>query len=262
MKFIKITLGLLFALLIVAVVSLISVLDHFNAIVKETVETVGQQVTQSHTRLEAVDTSLINGQIVLTGLSVSNPTGFDARYPILAVQRMVLSVDLTTLMSKVKVIKVIDIEGVEITVEHRNIRDTNVQAMINNIKRSSKAAAYPAKESNAVAEGAQPQETRLMIEKLAFANSSAPLVTEQWGSHSVELPAFSKNNIGDKTTGLTPEQVGDEILSAYMLHVREQVKDSLKELAKAKLEEKLEKKVGRKLEQFRDSIRRSIGIDK
>jgi len=92
---------------------------------------------------------------------------------------------------------------------------------------------------------------RIMIEKIRFAATSIELQTEKLGSKTINLPAFSVNNIGDKKTGVTPEQAGQKITQQLMTKVKAAVKkelgnlitDEVKDKAKEKLKEKLKEKI-------------------
>jgi hypothetical protein len=71
------------------------------------------------------------------------------------------------------------------------------------------------------------------------------------GSKTINLPAFSVNNIGDKKTGVTPEQAGQKITQQLMTKVKAAVKkelgslitDEVKDKAKEKLKEKLKEQI-------------------
>lgn len=258
MKSVKIVLSLLTAALVLTVIIVIFVLSNLNTIIKDTVETAGREVTQADTQLESVDVKLTDGRIMLNGLSVANPAGFGSSQPILAVQSVNLHIDFSTLLNPVKVIDEVIIDGVEIVVEHKNIKDTNIQVMIDNIDSSS------AENSQSIPSGANtqanPEESRFMIKKLTFANSSATLVSQEWGSRNFQLPGFNKTDIGDEAKGLTVEQLADNILSAYMAHIKEMMKEKVEELAKAKFEEKFGGKIESKLKKLKGNIFEKLGI--
>ena len=252
MKSIKIVLWLFSAVVTLTVIVLLFLLNNLNTVIKDAVETQGPEVTQTDVKLGKVDISLIDSQVVLNSLSVANPKGFDVNTPLLTVREITLNIDSTTLYKKVKVVRELIIDEVEITAEHKNLRDTNITGMIENIKRSSGAAQSSKDRQQPQQQTArQDEEIRLMIEKLTFSNSSVTLVTEQWGKHSIELPGFNKTTIGDKTEGLTPKQLAREVLSAYMGEVSQLVRDKLKDLAKSKLE--------KKFDEYKQKIFKKIG---
>ena len=253
MKSIKITLWLFSAVVTLTVIVLLFLLNNLNAVIKDAVEIQGPEVTKTDVKLGKVDISLIESSVALNSLAVANPKGFDVNTPLLTVREITLNIDPSTLYNKVKVVRELVIDGVEITAEHKNLRDTNIEGMIENIKRSSGTAQSNKNRQQPQQQTAQQgEEIRLMIEKLTFSNSSVTLVTEQWGKHSIELPGFSKTAIGDKTEGLTPKQLAREVMSAYMGEVSKLIGDKLKELAKSKLE--------KKFDEYKQKIFKKIGV--
>ena len=254
MKAIKITLGVLGTVIVIAVIVVFLVLNNLNTIIKETVETIGPEITKTDVKLNEVDIKLTRGWFALHDFSVANPTGFDANRPLLTMKEIVLHVDPDSLMDEVKVVKEIKIDGIKVIAEHKNIRDTNIQAMYDNIK-SSLDAEDKAQEETAQQPDAE--QMRLMIEKLNFSNSSVELVTEQWGSHRLELPSFSKTNLGDTAEGLTPKQAANEILAAYMQEVESLVKDEVETLAKSKFKNKIKKEY----QKYKEKLLKKFGGD-
>ena len=253
MKSIKITLWLFSAVVSLTVIVLLFLLNNLNTVIKDAVEAQGPEVTQTDVKLGGVDISLLESKVVLNSLSVANPQGFDVNTPLLTIREITLNIDPSTLYKKVKVVKELVIDGAEITAEHKNLRDTNIEGIIKNIKHSSSAAqAKEDRQQSQQQTAQQSEEIRLMIEKLTFSNSSVTLVTEQWGEHSIELPGFSKTTIGDRVEGLTPKQLAREVLSAYIGEVNNLIRDKLKELAKSKLE--------KKFDQYKQKIFKKIGI--
>ena len=56
------------------------------------------------------------------------------------------------------------------------------------------------------------------------------------------------------------EQLADDILSAYMAHIKEMMKEKVEELAKAKFEEKFGGKIESKLKKLKGNIFEKLGI--
>jgi hypothetical protein len=171
-------------------------------------------------------------------------------------QEIVLHVDSKSLINKVKVVKEIKINGIKVVAEYRNIQETNIQAIVNNIKHSSTTSGSAEQETVHKPKSSESEETRLMIETLTFGNSSVELITEKWGNHNFELPGFSTTDLGDKVDGLTPKQLANEILAVYMEGVKSLVKDEIEQLAKSKLKDKLKNKY----EEYKGNLLKKFGI--
>jgi len=88
---------------------------------------------------------------------------------------------------------------------------------------------------------------RLMVERFSFVNSSAQVLSEQWGERTLTLPAVNLKNIGDKTTGVSPEQLAQVMLQSVIEQTKTQVGRDLEKRAKAEAEAKLKEKLDEKL---------------
>ncbi len=235
MKTVKI-LGFVFVLLVAIVVGLIAyVFGNINQLVKEAVETVGPQVTQTHVGLRDVDIKLTKGRGELNHFVIGNPEGFSSPY-LLKWDAIAIEIDPASVQSDVIVIKDMVIKGVSIKAEQKGT-GTNIQALLDNMPADDSANSQP----SAKEEG-ESEDIKLALSHIVFAENDVELITEKWGSYTFSMPSFELSGLGDKNSGLTPEELGKAILKPVLKQIKKQMEDRLKDITKEKLEEKLNEK--------------------
>ncbi len=267
MKAVKIILGLVIAVAIVVGIVVFLGLKNINAIVKGTVESVGPQVTQTNVTLEKVDIDITRGRGELNNLMIANPAGFNSDYAV-RLGQIVLEIEPQTLLNPVIVIKEMRVGGVKLIAEQKDMVNSNLQQLLKSVQ--SKTGGGSTGDSstgdsagNAAAVADSGSEIRMMVEKLVFAGSSVQIITEQWGEHTLDLPDIEVDGIGDRETGLTPNQLGQAILKPVLEQAKAKVKRDLKQRVgkkaeaklKQKLEDKLDDKQKEKLEALKQLLR-------
>lgn len=238
MKALKFILGLLVVVIIAVVVVSSLFLNNINQITVDAVQKQGSQLLKTDVKLAAANIELTKGKGNLQNLTIANPPGFSAANA-LEMGSVTLQLDPESLLKDVKVIKEISVDGAKLLAEQKNLKDTNLQALLDNIN----AQASGAKEEPA----AGGKEVRLMVEKFRFSNGSLQLKSAQFGERQLSLPTIALDNIGDKTTGLTPEELGQAVIAPLLQQVKAAVSKELTEIAKDKAEEELKKKLKEKI---------------
>jgi len=247
MKAIKIIVGILIVLVIAVSGVLFFGLTKINEIVEEAIETVGSDTLQAAVNVDAVDIILLEGRGSVKGFSIANPTGF-SNNNIISVGDVGLQIDIGSITKDVKVIKEVYIDSIVLRAEQKNITDTNIQALINNLKSSSNTSTTQATSAD---KKSADSDVRLMIESLRIGDSSIDLETEKFGGRTISLPGYTQNNIGDKTTGLTPEQISQAIMDSVLTRAKQSVKKELEGLLKGELAAKAKEKLAAKVEEVR-----------
>ncbi len=102
-------------------------------------------------------------------------------------------------------------------------------------------------------------DVRLMIESLRIGDSSIALETEQFGGRTVKLPGYTQKNIGDKTTGLTPDQVSQVIMTSVLARAKEAVKKELEGLLNSELKAKLKEQEDELKQKAEDKLQEKLG---
>ncbi|GAA6152923.1 AsmA family protein [Pseudoteredinibacter isoporae] len=239
MKALKILIGLIVLVVIAVVVIGMLFLNNINQLTVDTVQDQGSQLLKTEVKLQAANIELTKGKGSLQNLTVANPSGF-SQANALEMGAVTLQIDPESLLGDVKVIKEISVDGARLLAEQKNLKDTNLQALLDNIQQS----AGPTEDTAPAEPG---PEVRLMVEKFRFTNGQLNLKSAQFGERTINLPTIALDNIGDKTTGLTPEQLGQAVVAPLLEQVKAAVTKELTELAKDKAEEKLKEKLKEKL---------------
>jgi hypothetical protein len=246
MRIVKIIAGILVALIIVIAAVVYFGLSNLNGFVEEIIETAGSKSLQTAVNVGGVNIDLLDGKGSINSLSIANPKGFSSNN-IASVGNVSLQLDIKSLTGKVKVIKSISVDGVKLRAEQKGVTDTNLQALLDNIKSAAGGSSSSPKSGSPKSDSSSQIEVRLMVESLRFGESEIALETEQYGGKTIKLPAYTQNNIGNKITGLTPDQLSEAIVSNLIIKAEKAVKRKVREAAKDKAEEKLKEKLKEEL---------------
>lgn len=249
MKALKILLGVIALVLAVVAIVMVLLLKNLDGIIKSVVETVGSDVTQVSVTLDSVNAEISKGRIELHGLSIDNPKGFDGDY-LFDMTQVAVQVDPKSLAGDVIVINEILVDAAKISAELKG-SNTNLQALQKNISQSTASnagsSASGEKTESSSKSSNEGADVRLAIEKFSFVNSNLQLSTDQWGDRTVKMPSIVMKNLGDKQTGLTPEQLSQEIVARISKAAQKAIEAELKVLAKEKAEEQLSKELDARL---------------
>ena len=217
-------------------------LQNLDKIIKQTIESVGSQTTQTPVKLAKVEVSLRSGRGELHSLQVDNPQGYSSAYAFL-MDQVALQVDPESLLNEVIVIKEIKVDGAKLIAQHKNLQDLNLYTLAKNVQN----AAPPASNTEQPQDPQVKTDVRLMIEKITFTNNHIQLISEQLGEQTLNMPTIDLANIGDKEKGLAPHELAKAILKPLLAQVSQHVKAELKTLAKGKGKEKLKELLDDKL---------------
>ncbi|MEH6609075.1 MAG: AsmA family protein [Halioglobus sp.] len=241
---IVIILGLLIA------VAAYYVLSNLDGFIKDTIETVGTEVTGTRVSLESVNIDLGSGTGTLSGLVIDNPPGYDSPYAF-SLDKVTVGIQPSSLTKPVIVISQVSISGANIIAEQKGTK-VNLSELLDNVNASAEEAetdeAEPAPDET-------PSDIRLMMQKFVFTNTNAKVITETKGEAILTVPDVTRTNIGDSVVGLTPEQLGAEVTQAVVEEVEEAVQDYLEDLAKAAMQEKIKEKTGVDLEAAEEGLK-------
>lgn len=243
MKALKILLGTLVAVVAVVAIVVVIGLQNIDKIVKTAVEEVGPKVLGTPVQLAEVNIKVTEGRGELRGLTVANPRGFSDASAF-SLGEIALEIDTESLTGDVIVIDEILIKNASLLAEQKGLKDTNLQALLNNVQSNSAGANKPQAETQKTEAGS---DVRLAVKKFTFADSDMKLVSEQLGEHTVKLPAINLTNLGSKEKGLTPEELANAVIEPLIAQAKRAAQDRLEDLAKEKAKEELNKKLTEKL---------------
>ena len=243
MKALKILGGLLVLAVVVVAIVVFLGLQNLDKLVKAGVEEVGPEVVGTPVKLSDVKIKLTEGRGELHGLSVANPSGF-SNANALSLGEIALELDPASLTGDVVVINEILIKGTSVLAELKGLKDTNLQALLNNIKANTGSGGQ---QQSSASSGSSSSDIRLAVKKFTFADSSIKLVSDQLGEKTLQLPAINLSNLGSASKGLTPEELAAAVVQPLLASAKEAVKDYVEENAKDKAEAKLKEKLSEKL---------------
>jgi hypothetical protein len=244
MKAIKVVLGVIAAIVAIAAIVVVVGLQNIDKIVKAAVEEVGPKVLGTEVRLAEVKIDITAGRGELRGLTVANPKGFSAAN-VFSLGETALEIDTSSITGDVIVINEVLISSANLLAEQKGLKDTNLQALLDNIESgSSSSSSKPAASSTADGDA---KEILLAVKKFTFTDSTMKLVSEQFGEHTLNLPPIRLKNLGSKEKGLTPEQLANAVVKPLVAQAKKAAQDRLEDLAKEKAKEKLNEKLTEKL---------------
>ncbi len=198
------------AIVVVLVVILILGLSNLGPIIKGAVNTYGPKITKTEVRLGDVDISIFSAEAKLKDFFLGNPKGFKSSQA-MSVGSIHVNVDEKSLTSDTIVIDTIEVIRPDITYE--KVRGTdNFQAILNNVKGSSKEARTPKKEA-----GKEGQGKKLIIKNFIVKEGKVDLtvsvgVTEK--TISASLPDIHLKDLGKEKGGATPEEVFEKVFAS------------------------------------------------
>jgi uncharacterized protein involved in outer membrane biogenesis len=249
----KVGLGIVMLALIAIVIASILIFKNLDGIIKQMIEKVGSDVTQTEVRVSSVEFTLTEGRGEINGITIANPQGF-SKANIFSMGKVAVAVDPGSLTGDVIVISEILIDGATLSIEQAGL-NTNIKQLLDNIQSKSPATApEPADTSGS--------DVRLMLEQFTFSNTKATLTTQQWGEQSLNIPDIQMQNIGDKQTGLTPEQLAGRMVESLVKQTEKAVAKHLKKLAKDAAQDGLKKNLSEKDKARLDSVKSLFNKDK
>jgi uncharacterized protein involved in outer membrane biogenesis len=231
---------ILLALVVVIVIGAVAYLAaNLNELVRNGVEEFGPEYTGTTVTLEEVDLSLFTGEGELRGLVVGNPEGFEGPEAF-SLGRIRLAVDPATLTEPVIVVREIVVEEAEINAILKSLRDSNLQAILDNVE-----AAAPASEE-AAEEAAEP--VKVIIDRVVFTGGSASVTAGSAGTVEVGLPDLLLTEIGRRSNG---ETIGEAL--------RQIIGPVVAAIVQAGVDGQLQDLIGGQLEQLQDRVRDAAG---
>lgn len=178
--------------------------SNIDALIDESIEDYGSAMAKTRVSVDTVKIAPASGRGTISKFVIGNPAGFKSAYAVKA-DRIDFEVDLASIKKDVVVVRFVVIDGPEVLYQQGD-STTNFDVILNNI------VGY----LGSVEKGIGAQGKRLVIEELtiynARAQASAAFMNN--GNVSVALPDISLKNIGKARGGLTPGELGQEVIRA------------------------------------------------
>lgn len=173
-----------------------------DGLIKTAVSDYGSAMTQAKVSVDAVKIAPADGKGTISNLSIGNPAGFKTAYAI-KVGRIDVDIDIATVTRDVIVIRRIAINAPDVIYEKGDAM-TNFDAIQKNI------ASYlgPA--------DSKKDGRKLVVEELTIrdARAQASAAFMNGKTVSVPLPDITLKNLGKAKGGITPGELGQEVVGA------------------------------------------------
>ncbi|MDX1738113.1 MAG: hypothetical protein R3261_07740 [Alphaproteobacteria bacterium] len=206
----KVLIGLL-AVIVIFAGAIAFIYSNLDAWVKEAVETVGSEVTQTAVTLDSANVDPANGKAALNGLVVGNPVGFETEYAV-SLGGVSVKMDPTTVTGDVILINEVVIDKPSVIYE-MNDNGSNVDALQANvdafIKRMEEYTGSSSSDGSSGSASSAPSEEatsgpKFIIENLYIRDASTTVNIGLLGGKNMSTPAIDIHltDIGKKEGGV------------------------------------------------------------
>lgn len=190
--------------------------SNLGALIKESIETAGSEVTEVTVSVDEVDVErLTDGVAALRGLSVGNPKGFktDSAFELGTVS---VKLDATTVVDDVVIIKEVVIEKPRVIYEFGS-GGSNIATIQKAVQRNTGGGSSGGAAKSSGKDGGSAK--KFVIENLYIRNGAIDVSAKFLGGKKVgtPLPTIHLKNIGKKggkNTGATPAEVAEKVIGS------------------------------------------------
>jgi hypothetical protein len=219
-------------LAVIAVIALYLLVGNLDKILKGAIEGAGSELLGVPVTVASVELDLKSGTGQISGITVANPAGFQA-VNAFQMDMIRLGLDLGSLNKQPIVIKELNIQSPTVDLEVNEQGGSNMQTLIDNIKKNSaKTDEKAAEEQPSQEETGQKEPVKLSFTKLAITGVTVNAEVPGQEPTQVVLPDIIRENVGG-SEGLTPAQVGGVVIGDIAAQ-------SLQAVVEKKLSEKVE----------------------
>jgi uncharacterized protein involved in outer membrane biogenesis len=235
-KTMKYILGGVAIVIVVLVVVVGGVLNNLDGIVEEVIESVGSDVVGTEVAVTGVGISLTEGSATIDGLTLANPSGFDAANAF-SLNGISVGIDIASITKNPIVINSITIDNPEVWFETNEKGESNLDQILAGIS-SGDEAEQPTTESG--------DPMMLSIKSFSFTGGSLHANDKVSGKQiDANLPAISLSNIGGNS-GTTAGEVASEIVNKL---VSESISAALSQGLQQAVEKEIEEGIKGKMEE-------------
>lgn len=225
-----------FAILIAG--AIVYVVHNLNSIVEGAIEKYGSQATKTDVRVSSVDIRLSSGEGGISGLTVANPEGFQARN-VFSLGNISVQINVKTLSQSPIVIQNIEISAPEVFYEMNSSGTSNLDILKKNLQ-APESGSKPRVEKKP-----GEKEVKVYIRKLVFEKGRVEARVAAVGGRPIllNLPRLELSEIG-KNGGATPSEVARIVITAL-------AEETAKVVARSEGEKYLKKRAERLFKRYR-----------
>jgi hypothetical protein len=211
-------------------------LSQLDTLVAEAIERYGSEITGVPVRVGSVKIELSEGRGSIAGLQVGNPEGF-SEGEAFTLGAITLEIDPASVTSSPIVIETLTVAAPKALYEMDAKGRANFDVIRDNVKRYSSASESSKSKSKPKPETGE--ELRLTISKFRFEDGSVTTdiaaLHEGVAPQTLKLPSIARDGIGG-SEGLTPDELGAELLASFTKSVRRAAGKAVKSEARRALE--------------------------
>ncbi len=209
-----IRLAILGVILFVAVIVTLSL--NLNRLVKHAIETVGPEVTKVDVGVGSVVLLPLSGKGRVGGLHVGNPSGYSTPNAI-KVGGAAVSIDTGTIMDEKIVIRSINIDNPEITLEG-SLKQNNLTKILDNVNAYVAKNSSPSSGSKSGSEAGKEASKALQIDSVSITGAKVNLAIPLLKGKSVNVPLqdIHLSNLGQGPEGVTAAEVSSQVMDQLL----------------------------------------------
>ena len=210
----KLIVRLILGLVIVLVLVVVGSFLFLGTIVKSGVEKVGPRVTKVPVKLDSAKISIFGGSGELKGFVISNPEGYKTPEAI-KVGTMTLSIAPGSVLKEKKHIRLVKVEGPEITYE-TDLKGSNLGKLLENVGGSAE------QDKKAPTKDQQTSKTKLQVDEFVITGGKVRVSASVMGLQGTErqqdipLPEIRIKDLGQGPEGITPAELSKRVLSVVL----------------------------------------------
>ena len=198
----------IFTFIIALLILIVAIKLYANSAVKWGIETAGKQTLKVNVKVDSASIDILTGTIGLKKLVVDNPEGYQSPN-LLDMDTGKMHINAATLLNDTVKIKEIKLDGVNVTLEQKDIRGNNIQDILKNIQQTMET---------------QPSGKKLLIETLEISNINVNAklsVAGSGGDIQLPLKTITMTNLGSDNK-LDTAKLISQILLAISLAIAEE----------------------------------------
>lgn len=168
------------------------------------------------TTVDDLSLSLLNGTMTMDGLTVSNPEGYTTPHLVRS-GRFDLKVDLGTILKDKVVINRFHLDGLDMNIELKGLRQSNISVILGNLKRfKGPDKQEPDKPRE------EPSGKKIVVDRIVIENVVAHIHLASLGSKTVKVPRIELESVSNDGQGLTISELTARLLPAILAAVLEE----------------------------------------
>lgn len=239
-KPLKITLGAIGALILLAAIATWFLLDNLDRLVTDAIEDTGSAATGTAVDVDGLHIELRAAEGAIAGLVIDNPPGFDTGHAI-RFEDISLELDPATLLDDTVRVRELRVGSADINLEQQGRTESNLQVLMDNVE----AYAGPTDESA--------EESRnVVIDEFVLEQAVLTLRSELLGNAELTLPRVRATDVGSRSGGATAADALEDILRPILAEALDEAgaraldegRERIEEEAQDRLEDFVEEQIG------------------